>query len=205
MIWLAQGDLARAREVIRNIPAEVEPTTVVSDFATYWDLFWVLDEQQQLLLLRLPPSAFDDDRGAWGTAMAAVYHLRGDNARARAYADSAATAYEAQIKATPDNSQLYVLLGTMLALLGRKDDAIRQGQKGVELTPLSHDSFSGAYNQHQLARIYILVGEQDKALDLIEPLLKIPYYLTPAWLKIDPTFDPLRKNPRFQKLVEGTA
>jgi serine/threonine-protein kinase len=205
MIWLAQGDLARAREVIRKIPPEVEPTTVVSDFATYWDLFWVLDEQQQQLLLRLPPSAFDDDRGAWGTAMAAVYHLRGDHARSRAYADSAVAAYEAQIKATPDNAQLYVLLGTVLAYLGRKDEAIRQGQKSLELVPISKDAYGGAYDQHQLARIYILVGEPDKALDLLEPLLKMPYYLTPAWLGIDPTFDPLRKNPRFQKLIGPTT
>jgi hypothetical protein len=50
-------------------------------------------------------------------------------------------------------------------------------------------------------RIYTLVGEPEKALDQLEPLLKIPYYLSPGWLKIDPNFDSLRKNPRFQKLV----
>jgi eukaryotic-like serine/threonine-protein kinase len=205
MIRLAQGDLPGAREIIRKIPPAVEPTAVVSNLATYWDLFWILDEEQQRLLLRLPPSAFDDDRGAWGTALAAVYHLRGDSARARAYADSAVTAYQEQIKATPDNSQLYVLLGTVLAYLGRKDEAIRQGKRAMELAPISKDAYGGAYNQHQLARIYILVGEPDKALDLLEPLLKIPYFLTPAWLRIDPTFDPLRNNPRFQKLVGGTA
>ena len=59
--------------------------------------------------------------------------------------------------------------------------------------------------QHQLARIYMLVGEPEKALDQLEPLLRIPYYLSPGWLRIDPTFDPLRSNPRFKKLVEGTA
>ncbi len=67
--------------------------------------------------------------------------------------------------------------------------------------PISKDAVNGPYFQHQLARIYILIGEPEKAIDELEPLLKIPYFLSPAWLKIDPNFDPLRKNPRFQKLV----
>ena len=57
--------------------------------------------------------------------------------------------------------------------------------------------------QHQLVRIYIMVGEPEKALDLLGPLLEKPYYLSAAWLRVDPTFDPLRKHPRFQRLVAG--
>jgi len=49
----------------------------------------------------------------------------------------------------------------------------------------------------------MLVGEPEKALDQLEPLVKMPYFLSPGWLKIDPNFDSLRKNPRFQKLVAG--
>jgi hypothetical protein len=68
---------------------------------------------------------------------------------------------------------------------------------------VAKDAEEGPYFQFELVRIYTLVGEPEKALDRLEPLLKIPSDLSPGWLKIDPTFDPLRKNPRFQKLVAG--
>ena len=74
----------------------------------------------------------------------------------------------------------------------------------MALTPITGDAYVGPYFQHQLARIYIIVGEPEKALDQLEPLLEIPYYLSPGWLRIDPNFDPLRTNPRFQRLAAGS-
>ena len=163
----------------------------------------MLEPEQQDLLLRLTPRPFDDDVGNWGLALAATHYIRGALPRARAYADSARAGLEQQLKVAPEDAQRHVLLGVALAYLGRKADAIREGEHGVALLPASKDAFSGPYNQHQLARIYILVGEQDKAIDQLEALLKIPYYLSPGWLSIDPAFDPLRKNPRFQRLVQS--
>jgi serine/threonine-protein kinase len=153
----------------------------------------------------LPPSAFDDDRGNWGIVRAQLYYLRGDRVRAALYADSARIAFDEQSRAAPDDPQRHVFLGLALAYLGRKADALREGRRAVELSPISRDANNGPYVQHQLARIYLLVGEPEQALDQLEPLLRVPYYLSPGYLRIDPTFDPLRKNPRFRKLVEGTA
>jgi serine/threonine-protein kinase len=204
MIYLAQGDLAGAHAVLRAAPKELDPTTLVTFVGTFWDLPWVLDEEQQRLLLGLSPTAFDDNRANWGIVLAQTYAARGDQAHARVYADSSRLAFEEQLRATPEDAQLHSLHGVALAYLGRKAEAVREGERGLELQPITKDAYSGAYNQHQLARIYLLVGQPEKALDQLEPLLKIPYYLSPGWLKIDPNFAPLRGNPRFERLVKGS-
>jgi len=203
MVYLAQGDLAGAQAMLRAAPKEVEPTALVAYLALYWDLFWVLDEEQQQLLLRLTPSAFDDNRAAWGLCLAQTYALRGEQGQARVYADSARLGFEEQLRVAPEDGQLHLLHGLALAYLGRKGEAVQQGERGLALQPITKNAYGGAYNQHQLVRIYLLVGDPEKALDLLEPLLKTPYYLSPGWLKIDPTFAPLRGNPRFERLVNG--
>jgi eukaryotic-like serine/threonine-protein kinase len=205
MIAAAQGDFATARAAFQRAPAAVEPAAFVAYVANFYDLFWLLDESQRALLYQLTPAQFDDDRGTWGLALAGAYGLQGNGQKTRAYADSAQAGFEEQIRAAPTDGQLHALHGVALAYLGRKADAIREGQRGVELTPISRNAFAAPYMLHQLARIYILVGEPDKAIDQLEALLKIPYFLSPGWLRIDPAFDPLRKLPRFQKLAEGTT
>jgi tetratricopeptide (TPR) repeat protein len=202
-VQLAQGDLAGARAVIRAAQPEVEPTAVAAYFAVYGDAYWVLDDAGQELLLRLPPSAFDGSRGNWGLALAQTWYLRGNLAKAKAYADSARVGFEENLRTTPDDPQQHALLGITLALLGRKADAIREGQRAVTLLPMSKDAFTGPYLQHQLARIYVLTGEPEKALDQLEPLLKVPYFLSPGSLRVDPNFAPLRNDPRFQALIGG--
>jgi eukaryotic-like serine/threonine-protein kinase len=203
MIHLAQGDLAGARAAIRAAPAEVEPTTLVSFIGNYWDLHWVLDDAQQQLLLRLGSTVYDGDRGTWGIVRASTYYVRGNKALARVYADSARLGIEETLKATPDDGQRMAFLGLSLAYLGRRAEAMKEGERAVALWPTSRDGYIGPYLQHQLARIYTVVGEPDKAIDQLEALLKTPYFLSPGWLRIDPNFESLRGNPRFQKLVAG--
>jgi TolB-like protein/Flp pilus assembly protein TadD len=202
MTYLGEGDLAGARAVLQAASKGVEPAALVAYFATYQDLGWALDAEQGELLLRLTPSAFDDNRGDWGFCLAQSYSWKGDAANVHRYAEEASKVYEEQSRNAPNDGQMHILHGLSLAYLGgHKEEAIREGERGVEILPISKDALNGPYMQHQLVRIYMLVGEPEKALDQLEPLLKIPYYVSPAWLKIDPNFDPLRGNPRFQKLV----
>jgi len=204
-IYLQQGDLAGAQRVVHSVPSSVAPAELAAFFGNYDDLYWILDREQQQLLLRLTPAQFDNNRATWAFVLAQVYALHGDQARTRAYADSARIDFEDVLRVAPNNAQVHALRGVVLAYLGRKDEAVREGLRGVELDPVSTDGFGGPYIQLQLVRIYLLVGEPEKALDQLEPLLKLPYHVTPGWLRVDPTFDPLRSNPRFKKLAEGTG
>jgi serine/threonine protein kinase/tetratricopeptide (TPR) repeat protein len=201
--YLGQGDLAGARAVLGGVPADVEPTALVATLASVQDLVWVLDDGRRELLFRLTPSAFDDDRAIWAYCLAQAHALRGDVENRRRYAEDAAKGFEEQLRSAPDDAQLHAELGVARAYLGQKAEAVGEGQRAVALAPVSKDAFVGPYIQLQLVRVYLLVGEPEKALDQLEPLLKMTYYLSPDWLRIDPNFDPLRRNARFQALVAG--
>ncbi len=203
MTFLGEGDLEAARRALRATAAKVEPTALVASVAVGYDLLWVLDREERALLLRLTPSAFDGDRGTWAFCLLQTSALEADQESVRKYSEIAAREFEQQLRSAPEAPHLLVFRGLALAYLGRKKEAIREGERGAGLLPVSKDAAVGPYIQHQLARIYIVAGEPERALDRLEPLLEMPYILSPGWLRIDPNFDPLRGNPRFQKLAAG--
>jgi tetratricopeptide (TPR) repeat protein len=203
MTWLGEGDLAGARAVFRAASGRVEPAALVAYLANTYGVAWSLDGEQRALALRLTPAAFDGDPGSCALSLARAYALEGDAANVRAQAEDARKALEAQVRTAPDDPSLRMSLGLALAYLDRKEEAIREGERGVALDPVSKDARDGPFCRLQLAQIYILVGEPEKALDELEALLKMPFFLSPGWLRIDPNFDPLRENPRFQRLVSG--
>ncbi len=86
--------------------------------------------------------------------------------------------------------------------MGRKQDAIKQAEKAVEILPESKDANLGKYLVMYLAQTYVMVGEYDKAFDKIEYLLSIPSTMSIPLLKLDPIWKPLMSHPRFQKLQE---
>jgi TolB-like protein/tetratricopeptide (TPR) repeat protein len=203
-VSLAQGDLAGARAVLHAAPATVDVGALAAYVAEYNDLGWTLDSGQERALLALGPAAFDNDRANWAIVFTQQYFFRGDAARTRAYADSARAGFEANLKGAPADAQQHVFHALALAYLGRGADAVREGERAAALASIAKNPRLGPYIQHQLVRIYLLTGQRDKALDALEPLLKVPYLLSPGWLKVDPNFAPLRGNPRFERLTAGS-
>jgi tetratricopeptide (TPR) repeat protein len=202
---LMQGDLASARRIIATTPAGSSREDLVAYFGLYYDLYWMLEEADQKLLGSLGPDRFDGDRSNWALTMMQLYYQRGDLARARAFADSAQREIRKQLAATPDDPQRNLYLGFTQAILGKKAEAIAAAERGDRLAPVEKDQITGPYIRHQLIRVYLVLGETEKALDLLERLVTIPYFLSPQYLAIDPNFAPLRGNPRFERLVRGAA
>ena len=202
--YLMQGDLASARAVVRDAATVVPRAEVAVYFAVYQDLYWVLEDEDQQLVMRLGPSMYDNDRPIWAVTQMQIAMLRGDQARARAFADTAALEFRKQLLDTPNDPQRHIFLGMALATLGHKDEAIKEVTLGASFNPLSKDQNVGTYYQHQVIRVYLMLGENEKALDLLEELIKVPYVITPGYLRIDPNFAPLKGNPRFEKLLKET-
>jgi serine/threonine-protein kinase len=202
VVAVARGDLDEARRRLRAVPPGIDPNTVITYFANFEDLWWLLDDAQQRRLLTLGPDAFDGDTGAWGLVLAQVCHARGDGRRSRIYADSSARAFAAAVGEAPRDAQIRTLMGLAEAYAGRMTEAVRDGERGVAM---NEDEYFEPYLEQQLARIYLLSGQQDKAIDLLELLIRAPHTLSPGWLRIDPTWDPLRSHPRFKRLTEAAV
>jgi serine/threonine-protein kinase len=126
----------------------------------------------------------------------------GEPEAARAYYDSARVVLEARVQDGPRHVLPHHALGIAYAGLGLKEDAIRHGQLGIQLVPVSRDALTGSDRVRDLARIYVMVGEYEAAIDLLEYLLSISTAVTANLLQVDPFWDPLRSFARFQALIE---
>jgi tetratricopeptide (TPR) repeat protein len=200
MALLAQGNLAAARAWLTQQPPEQEAANLAY-FGAYWDLVWIFDAAQREAFLRLPAEAFGGNSATRALAFAQVHALGGDPGEVRRYSEEGEREFRRQRADAPDDDQLLALHGLSLAYLGRRDEAIRQGERAVAVMPISRDPFSSAYIQRHLVRIYMILGEREKALDRLEPVLEIPYLLSPGWLAIDPIVAPLKGHPRVEKLL----
>jgi serine/threonine-protein kinase len=131
--------------------------------------------------------------------------MRGD--KAAAYAAFTSTRAEAAklVAEHSDYPEGLCVLGMADAALGHKDDAIREGRRAVELLPVTKDSIVGALLVEKLALIYAWTGEKDLAFEQLAIAARIPGYLSYGELRLHPYWDPLRGDPRFEKIVASLA
>jgi TolB-like protein/Flp pilus assembly protein TadD len=154
------------------------------------------------------------DSGAWGLVdgqfsylppsliKAQVLQLKGDPGPAAREFEAAVRVLEQAAADAPDDERVHSSLGLAYAALGRRDDAMRAGERAIELMPRSRDLFRAVYREDDLARIYAAVGEEDRAIDAFSALLVAPTYLRAAFLRLDPRLERLRANPRFMELLD---
>ena len=130
--------------------------------------------------------------------------IKGDAAAARA-AFTAARAQEEAVRARPDDGQTFCLLGLIDAGLGRKEEALREGRRALELIPVAKDTNAGPQVLYFFAVICAWTGERDLAIEQLETLAKMPLGVSYGELRLDPHWDPLRGDPRFDKIVASLA
>ena len=129
----------------------------------------------------------------------------GDEAAARAAFLKAKNILEEQLKQKPDDADLRVQLAKLLAWLGEKDAAIAEAQRAMDLRPESKDAFEGPQITEQVAQVYTILGDNARAIDLLDELLSRPSEVTSQSLKLDPAWDPLRNDPAFEALFAKYA
>jgi tetratricopeptide (TPR) repeat protein len=206
------AERAAARPVHATIEAVVaEDPAAARSIADKW-LYVALCERDNFGVSRalavVPPEGISVGSNIWSPRAyfeAVAARARGDATVARAAFTAARTEVEKTTREQPDYAQGLTILGLIDAGLGRKDDAIREGRRAVELVPVSKDAIDGTDLILNLAVIYAWTGEKDLALKQLAEAAQLPCSLNYGWLRLHPDLDTLRNDPRFEKIVASLA
>src|SRR6266487_3175415 len=151
----------------------------------------------------------DDMLASFSKGLGGKYYLIGfarkalqDEAGARAAFLKAKSAIEEQLKQSPDAADTRIQLAKVLAYLNEKDSALAEAQHATELLPESKDAFGGPEITSGVAEVHAILGDNGRAIEILDGLLSRPSAVTVQGLKINPIWDPLRNDPRFQALLD---
>ena len=161
-------------------------------------------DEAERVLLEDPQEEFNRN-GLWpipkSLMLGHVYEWKGDQARAQACFEAARPSIERTIQARPLDAGWRMVAAELYAGLGRKEDAIREAKRATEIVPEATDKSMGVGLQEQLARTYLAVGEPDLAIPILAHSLQVPAGIYRNELRIDPAFDQVRGDPRFQEMM----
>ncbi len=200
-----KGDISVAEKELASVPPGVDPQGLVTlGRAGVLTLQRKFKEALQVIqqfrgeTLLLGASTTCPKASLEGT----LYLYLDDKVNAHSAFERARIIAERLVRESPDDAARHGQLGLILAGLGQKDAAIAEGKRAVELLPESQDAFDGPEATAVLAQIYAWTGEHDQAFGLLDHLLVVPNGITVPGLKLDPVWDRLRNDPRFQTLID---
>jgi serine/threonine protein kinase/Tfp pilus assembly protein PilF len=211
-IYQAQGNLREAAELLSQINAQTPSTIALVIKMTQLRLERNYAEAIQFLQARLAQfhSASDIDKAITHTVLAVTQRLAGDTAGARVAVEQACNTLEHLCKNQPDSAVFAAGLSLANSALGEKNSALKEAERAIKLLPSAKDRVYGPACEENLALIQTMFGENSQAISTLTRLLQTPYSswfygptpVTPALLRLDPFWDPLRSDPAFQKLCE---
>jgi TolB-like protein/predicted Ser/Thr protein kinase/cytochrome c-type biogenesis protein CcmH/NrfG len=211
-IYQAQGNLQEAASLLSGINEQTPGGDTFQTKITQLRLERNYGEAVRLLQARQAQFHFESQYvNGWNQVwLAFMQCLARDTAGARAVGEHARNTLEQLYNHQPDNAMLAALLSQAYAAIGEKDSALKLAERAIELCPRAKDATNGPTYEENLALIQTTFSENDRAISTLTPLLKTPYNswvyaqapITPAFLRLDPFWDPLRGDLAFQKLCE---
>jgi TolB-like protein/Flp pilus assembly protein TadD len=206
-----KGSTAPIKAALESLPPNLDPDGVVT-FAR-WDVS-LMDRDVVAAEKALANCQLDTITSQTGVRLpkrylqACVDLVRGDTAKAQAEFEAARPAIEKIVADSPQDGTRRAQLGLLYAFLGRKEDALREGQRAIELKPITRDVIEGAVVECFYALTCARLGETTEAIGRIERLLTTPFAvdyadesITLSDLRQRWEWDPLRNDPRFQKIL----
>jgi len=209
-IYQAEGNLQEAAKLLVQVNAQTNSDMAVRVKFAQLRLERNQSETTRFVQARQARLHFTSplDKGIKQGGLALIQRVAGDTAQAKAAAEQARSTLEPISKEQPDNAFVAAALAVAHAMLDEKDSALKEAERAITLVPSSKDRLSGPGFEENLALVEMIIGENSRAIATLTRLLQTPYGgwlyspapITPALLRLDPIWDPLRADPAFQKL-----
>jgi serine/threonine-protein kinase len=211
-IYQAEGNLQEAAKLLAEVNEQTPSDAAFGVKVIQLRLERNFGEAVRLLQARQAQFHFDSEfsKCVLQVALASAQRQVGDSGRAIATAEQARNTLEPLYKDQLDNANIAQQLSLSYAVIGNKDSALKAAERAIMLVPVAKDPVDGPRYEESLAVIQTMLGENKRAISTLARLLQTPYNLflylgtpvTPALLRLDPLWDPLRSDPAFQKLCE---